>query len=313
MKKRKLSKRLLSYILCLVMVIALVPMNALTVRAEGVEHPCQHCGGTGKVCSQHKKNIHEGGSYENEPECGKPCVIIIEDHEDYCVIQNYYEVGQCEYCKGTGSDPNWTHDHHFVYVHKVDDRGENFHLSQCDNPGCNVGGNLPDHGQNCNTDGPDGACSYCGFKAEAPAHTHTKDTHHAPVAATCTNPGVVEYWDCSCGEKLDASGNVLASIEIPATGTHDLEISTIFEIWDGHHVKYDSQSEEYICVDTDCYDTVSPGYYDADGNSIEYGSESLVFFLMGNLTSYDGDFGFWGCENLTTVDLGSLTKMASMA
>ena len=105
---------------------------------------------------------------------------------------------------------------------------------------------------------------------------------------------------------------VMTTINLPVftsvVKAADLETPTIFEIWDGHHVKYDSQSKEYICVDTDCYDTVSPGYYDADGNSIEYGSESLVFFLMGNLTSYDSDFGFSGCSNLTTVDLGSLTS-----
>ena len=97
MKMRGLSKRILAFMLSFMMVIALVPMNAITVKAEGV-HDCPHCGGTGKVCSRHNI-VHGEGSYENELECENPCVIIIEDHEDYCDIHAIWGGVQCEYCK----------------------------------------------------------------------------------------------------------------------------------------------------------------------------------------------------------------------
>ena len=56
------------------------------------------------------------------------------------------------------------------------------------------------------------------------AHTHTM-THVAAGAATCAEPGNIEYWTCTgCGKYFsDANGNTeitLADTVIPATGNH---------------------------------------------------------------------------------------------
>ena len=56
-------------------------------------------------------------------------------------------------------------------------------------------------------------------------HTHTM-THVAAVAATCAQPGNIEYWTCAeCGKYFsDAAGNneiTLADTVIPATGNHN--------------------------------------------------------------------------------------------
>jgi|GEM_PF-6244271 len=64
-------------------------------------------------------------------------------------------------------------------------------------------------------------CSTCGATKteEIAALTHEKGTHHEGVEATCTENGTVEYWECcNCGEKLDAEGNPIETISIPATG-----------------------------------------------------------------------------------------------
>ena len=47
---------------------------------------------------------------------------------------------------------------------------------------------------------------------------HEKGTQHAAVAATCTEAGSVEYFDCAfgCGSKLDASGAVITTIAVAA-------------------------------------------------------------------------------------------------
>lgn len=84
---------------------------------------------------------------------------------------------------------------------------------------CECGAEGPDNGYECNTDGENGACSVCGYKAE---HTHIKGTEHEAKAATCTEAGTKEYWDCTgCDAKLDSEGNVLESIvDTEATG-HD--------------------------------------------------------------------------------------------
>ena len=47
-------------------------------------------------------------------------------------------------------------------------------------------------------------------------HTHS-GTYHAPVAATCQNPGAVEYWSCGCGLSFadSACTKLLNSILVP--------------------------------------------------------------------------------------------------
>ena len=52
MKKRGLSKRILAFVLSVMMVLALVPVNSLTVYAD--DDTCEHCGGTGFVCEEHE-------------------------------------------------------------------------------------------------------------------------------------------------------------------------------------------------------------------------------------------------------------------
>lgn len=49
----------------------------------------------------------------------------------------------------------------------------------------------------------------CGTENPNYHGTHVKGTHHDVVSATCTTTGTKEYWDCTCGVKLDVDGNVV--------------------------------------------------------------------------------------------------------
>lgn len=94
MKKRGLSKRILAFVLSFMMVIVLVPMNAITVKAEGVPD-CPHCGGTGVVCVNHDGLEHGGTGYSNESSCGSACKAYM----NVCASHGGPLSYECDYCK----------------------------------------------------------------------------------------------------------------------------------------------------------------------------------------------------------------------
>jgi len=64
-----------------------------------------------------------------------------------------------------------------------------------------------------------GTCATCG-KDLGSAHTHSQGTHHAKVDATCVATGTVEYWECSCGKKIDSSLNEITDVTIAIDSTN---------------------------------------------------------------------------------------------
>ncbi len=83
-------------------------------------------------------------------------------------------------------------------------------------------------------------------------HTHEKDAnaYHAAAAPTCVKDGSVEYWGCThpgCVAKLNASGNVIADITVPATGEHEYDDSGICV-----YCKAVSASHEHEFTNGDC-------------------------------------------------------------
>ena len=73
MKKRGLSKRILAFVLSFMMVLALVPVNSLTVYAD--DDTCEHCGGTGFVCEEHDVKMRCEDDNEEHCQYGAGCVI----------------------------------------------------------------------------------------------------------------------------------------------------------------------------------------------------------------------------------------------
>ncbi len=63
-------------------------------------------------------------------------------------------------------------------------------------------------------------CTTCHSSFTA-GHAVNDDAHHAGTAATCTESGTKDYYECiSCSKKLDADGNVIEDLTISALG-HD--------------------------------------------------------------------------------------------
>lgn len=119
------------------------------------------------------------------------------------------------------TDPSWT----FTITHTGNHRWGDWqhddtqHWRSCAVPGCQVKGSLGSHdGTATCTDRA--TCSICGATYGTTDPNHHDLTHHDGTAATCTQPGSLEYWQCSDCHKLfadAAAAQPITDTVIPAT------------------------------------------------------------------------------------------------
>lgn len=119
------------------------------------------------------------------------------------------------------TDPSWT----FTITHTGNHRWGDWqhddtqHWRSCAVPGCQVKGSLGSHdGTATCTDRA--TCSICGATYGTTDPSHHDLTHHDGTAATCTQPGSLEYWQCSDCHKLfadAAAAQPITDTVIPAT------------------------------------------------------------------------------------------------
>ena len=169
---------------------------------------------------------------------------------------------------------------------------------------------------------------------------HSKGTKHAAVAATCTEAGSVEYFDCSfgCGSKLDASGAVITNITVAALN-HSYNENGIctrcgnkenapapFAVSGDSSVDYNTANTfNYMVVDPDVYTLASVsagGYslvrgagfsYDSFTGSIVISKAALSAIIDGKSSielvfsatdgSYVGGFVITNSSNIVVDDL----------
>lgn len=119
------------------------------------------------------------------------------------------------------TDPSWT----FTITHTGNHRWGDWqhddtqHWRSCAVPGCQVKGSLGSHDGTA-TCTERATCSICGATYGTKDPNHHDLTHHDGTAATCTQPGSLEYWQCSDCHKLfadAAAAQTITDTVIPAT------------------------------------------------------------------------------------------------
>ena len=279
MKKRGLSKRILAFVLSVMMVLALVPVNSLTVYAD--DDTCEHCGGTGVVCNEHlMKMVREG---DNEEHCWYGACV--GENGGQCTTTNHMNefLGfQCSYCKGSGRKSG-NHEHtysSYVYNEVSSNPSSGFycHKSVCDFDGC-------DNTDNRSCDNIGGICSVCGHDSSL-THTHSKVTHHEAKEASCID-GNIEYWECSCGKKIDSSLNEITDVTISATGIHDF--------LDEGSANYNGEKCSLCNVKNIAYPdldikAISTTYNDAVQTAVITGIEAENYTVTGNTATNAGKY-----------------------
>lgn len=119
------------------------------------------------------------------------------------------------------TDPSWT----FTITHTGNHRWGDWqhddtqHWRSCAVPGCQVKDSLGSHDGTA-TCTKRATCSICGATYGTTDPNHHDLTHHDGTAATCTQPGSLEYWQCSDCHKLFADAGATQPITdtvIPAT------------------------------------------------------------------------------------------------
>lgn len=119
------------------------------------------------------------------------------------------------------TDPSWT----FTITHTGNHRWGDWqhddtqHWRPCAVPGCQVKDSLGSHDGTA-TCTERATCSICGATYGTTDPNHHDLTHHDGTAATCTQPGSLEYWQCSDCHKLFADAGATQPITdtvIPAT------------------------------------------------------------------------------------------------
>lgn len=119
------------------------------------------------------------------------------------------------------TDPSWT----FTITHTGNHRWGDWqhddtqHWRSCAVPGCQVKGSLGSHDGTA-TCTERATCSICGATYGTTDPNHHDLTHHDGTAATCTQPGSLEYWQCSDCHKLfadAAAAQPITDTVIPAT------------------------------------------------------------------------------------------------
>lgn len=119
------------------------------------------------------------------------------------------------------TDPSWA----FTITHTGNHRWGDWqhddtqHWRSCAVPGCQVKDSLGSHDGTA-TCTKRATCSICGATYGTKDPNHHDLTHHDGTAATCTQPGSLEYWQCSDCHKLfadAAAAQPITDTVIPAT------------------------------------------------------------------------------------------------
>jgi len=119
------------------------------------------------------------------------------------------------------TDPSWTFTITHTGNHQWGDwqHDDTQHWRSCAVPGCQVKGSLGSHDGTA-TCTKRATCSICGAAYGTKDPNHHDLTHHDGTAATCTQPGSLEYWQCSDCHKLFAdavAAQPITDTVIPAT------------------------------------------------------------------------------------------------
>lgn len=119
------------------------------------------------------------------------------------------------------TDPSWTFTITHTGNHQWGDwqHDDTQHWRSCAVPGCQVKDSLGSHDGTA-TCTKKATCSICGATYGTTDPNHHDLTHHDGTAATCTQPGSLEYWQCSDCHKLFADAAATQPITdtvIPAT------------------------------------------------------------------------------------------------
>lgn len=119
------------------------------------------------------------------------------------------------------TDPSWTFTITHTGNHQWGDwqHDDTQHWRSCTVPGCQVKDSLGSHDGTA-TCTERATCSICGATYGTTDPNHHDLTHHDGTAATCTQPGSLEYWQCSDCHKLfadAAAAQPITDTVIPAT------------------------------------------------------------------------------------------------
>ena len=119
------------------------------------------------------------------------------------------------------TDPSWTFTITHTGNHQWGDwqHDDTQHWRSCAVPGCQVKDSLGSH-DGAATCTERATCSICGATYGTKDPNHHDLTHHDGTAATCTQPGSLEYWQCSDCHKLfadAAAAQPITDTVIPAT------------------------------------------------------------------------------------------------
>lgn len=119
------------------------------------------------------------------------------------------------------TDPSWTFTITHTGNHQWGDwqHDDTQHWRSCAVPGCQVRDSLGSHDGTA-TCTQRATCSICGATYGTTDPNHHDLTHHDGTAATCTQPGSLEYWQCGDCHKLFADAAATQPITdtvIPAT------------------------------------------------------------------------------------------------
>lgn len=122
---------------------------------------------------------------------------------------------------GELTDPSWTFTITHTGNHQWGDwqHDDTQHWRSCAVPGCQVKDSLGSHDGTA-TCTERATCSICGAAYGTTDPNHHGLTHHDGTAATCTQPGSLEYWQCSDCHKLfadAAAAQPITDTVIPAT------------------------------------------------------------------------------------------------
>lgn len=119
------------------------------------------------------------------------------------------------------TDPSWTFTITHTGNHQWGDwqHDDTQHWRSCAVPGCQVKDSLGSHDGTA-TCTERATCSICGAAYDTTDPNHHDLTHHDGTAATCTQPGSLEYWQCSDCHKLfadAAAAQPITDTVIPAS------------------------------------------------------------------------------------------------